>query len=123
MEIRKMRRETAVHLFGKWVVLLPSAQARFDVPNRNVMVVRSKCSREGSSRVALHKQQVWALLPKDTIEPGQARGCYIGKVLSWFHYAKIVVRPKTEDSQHLIEHLAVLPCDANLRLKVRLMFL
>jgi len=40
MEIRKVGRDAAIDLFGEGIILLLRAQACFDVPNRNVVVVR-----------------------------------------------------------------------------------
>ena len=55
MKIRKLGRKAAVDFFGKGIVFLPRAQAGFDVPNRNVVVVRSERGGKGRGRVPLHK--------------------------------------------------------------------
>ena len=65
-EIRHVGSEAAVDLFGEGIIFLPGAQAGFDVPNRNVAVVRSERGGKGRSRIALHKHHVWAFPPQDS---------------------------------------------------------
>ena len=86
MEIRKVGREAAVDLFGKGIMLLPRAQAGFDVPNRNVIVIRSERAGKGRGRVPLHKHQVRAFVPQDPVEPCQAGRRHLGKILPRLHH-------------------------------------
>src|ERR1700722_10735212 len=123
MEIRKMRGEAAVDLFGKRIMLLPRAQACFDMANRYVAVVRSKRRSKGRGRVSLDKEQGGAFPSQDRIESRYTRRRNVGKALSSLHHSQIIVRAQAENSQHLVEHFLVLPSDADLGLEVSPMLL
>ena len=86
MEIRKVGRDAAIDLFRKGIILLPGAQACFDVPNRNVVVVRRERGGKRSGCIPLHKHQARAFVPQDPVEPRQAGRRHFGKALSRFHH-------------------------------------
>ena len=63
MKIREVSREAAVDFFWKWIILPSRTQAGFDVPNWNVVVVRSERGGKGRGRIPLHKHHGRAFLP------------------------------------------------------------
>ena len=73
--------------FRKWIVLLPRAQAGFDVPNRDMVVVRSERGGKGCGRISLDKHQGRAFLAQDPIESRQAGRRHSSKVLSCLHHS------------------------------------
>ena len=99
---------------GKGSLFFPGPQAGFDVPDRNMAVVRSKRGSKRRSCVALHKHHVGPFPPQDSVHPGHTGCSHVCKTLSRLHDPKVIVGPQTENLSHLIEHFPVLPGNANL---------
>ena len=66
--MQKVSCEAAVDFFGEGVIFLTRAQTSFDMPNRNVVVIRGERSSEGRRRIALHKNYVWAFVLQDPVK-------------------------------------------------------
>src|SRR5262249_26693966 len=98
MEVRKMRSQAAVDLFGERILLFSRTQTGFDVANRDVAIKRSQRSSKGRCRIPLHKDQRGALPPQDRVQPRHARGRDIGKILARLHHSQIVVWSQAENS-------------------------
>ena len=73
MKIRKVGRKATINLFGKRIILLPCAEAGFNVSNWNTVVVRAEGGGKGRGRVPLYKHQARAFVAEDPVEPRYAR--------------------------------------------------
>ena len=88
-------------------------QACFDVADRDLQVETGQSGHEGGRRVAVDEDNVWSDRFEDFLDAVQDVRRDVEQRLLVLHNREIVVRHDSERFQHLIEHLAVLPGDAD----------
>ena len=85
------------------------AQARLNVAHRNLQVEARERSGEAGRGIAVYEHDIGLLVLEDRLELEQHVARNVEQSLSRLHDRKVVVGRHTEDAQHLVEHLAVLP--------------
>lgn len=85
------------------------AQARLNVAHRDLQVEARERSGEAGRGIAVYEHDIGLLVLEDRLELEQHVARNVEQSLSRLHDRKVVVGRHTEDAQHLVEHLAVLP--------------
>ena len=83
---------------------------------RHLFIKGSQAGRHGGGGVAMHQQQVVALALQDAAQAQQNMAGDVGQVLPRLHDVEVVVGLDAKQIKHLVKHLPMLRCDANLRL-------
>ena len=84
------------------------AQAGLDVAHGDLQVEARKCSGEAGRGVPVDQDHVGPLVLEDRLELEQHVARHVEQRLAGLHDRQVVVGRHAEDSQHLVEHLAVL---------------
>ena len=108
----------AVELLRPGAVEVPRAKARLDVTHGDLEVERRERRREGRGGVAVDEHDVGALFLKNSFNLKQHVGRDVEERLPRPHDGEVVVGGHAEHGEHLVEHLAVLPGDADDRLEL-----
>ena len=108
----------AVELLGPGAVEVPGPEARLDMPHGDLEVERRQRRREGRGGVAVYEHDVGALLLEDGLNLDQHIRGDVEQRLARFHDREVMVGNDAEHGEHLVEHLAVLPGDADDRLEL-----
>ncbi len=111
--------QVPVHLLRERAVTVPGAQASFDVTHRNLPVVGCQARDEGRRRVAVNEYQVRGRLQQQSVQTLDQTRRQACQVLARAHDIKINVGLDLEESEHLVEHLAMLRRDEHQRLDGR----
>jgi hypothetical protein len=105
--------QLAIDLFREGLVLVPSAQAGFDVGNFDALIESRQRTHQRRRRIALHQHPVGFFLRKHAVELHECAGGDLGQRLICRHQIQVVIRRDGKEREHLIEHLAVLSRDAD----------
>jgi hypothetical protein len=105
---RESRNQAAIGFFGKRIVNVVAAQARFDVTDGNFAIVGSERGAEGRGRVSLNKDHVRAKSVAGIFDRVDDAAGQQAERLIRAHHVQIEIRDDIEMLQHLIEHRAVL---------------
>lgn len=98
----------AVELLGPGAVDVVRAQASLHVAHRDLQVEARERGGEAGRGVAVDQDDVGPLALKDGLELDQHVARHVEQRLAGLHDRQVVVGRHVEDSQHLVEHLAVL---------------
>lgn len=110
----------AVELLGPGAVDVVRAQARLDVPDRDLQIEARQRGGEARRGVAVDEDHVGPLALEDGLELEQHVAGDVEEGLARPHDRQIVVGLHAEHPQHLLEHLAVLAGHADDRLELAL---
>ncbi len=114
-----LRHERSIRFLWEGRRQVPGPQSRFDMTDRHARIKGRQRGRQTGGRIALHQHDIRPFLVQDIPHRQQHAGCDVEKILSRLHYIEIVVRNDFEQSQHLIQHLAMLPAGANCAVNAR----
>lgn len=95
-----------------------SAQARLYMPHGNLQVEASESRRKARSRVAVHEDHVRPLFLENRLQLQQHIARDIEQRLPRLHDCQVMVGNHIENTQNLIEHLAMLTRHGHNRLKL-----
>jgi len=112
---RELAGQAAVHLLGERVVGAAGAQPGLHVPDRNLLVERRQRRRHAGGRIALDQHGGGAVFGEHAAQASEGAAGEVGEILLGPHELEIHLRADGEQSQHLIEQLAVLAGDADQR--------
>ena len=110
--------DLAVDFFRKWRMDVISAEAGFDMADRNLLISGSESASHSGRRVAMNKHDVGPLFNKNFLDAGQSGGGDMRKGLVRAHDVKVVVGSDVENFENLVEHVAMLSRDADDRFDV-----
>lgn len=99
----------AVELLRPGAVDVVRAQAGLHMPHGDLQVETRERRGEAGRGVAVDQDNVGPLVLEDGFELDQHVARHVEQRLARLHDRQVVVRSHTEDAQHLVEHLAVLP--------------
>ena len=85
------------------------------MPDRNLLVECRQAGSESRGGIALDEHQFRLQLLQGLFHASQSIGGDIAETLGWLHYIQVYGGGDIEDGQHLVEHLAVLGGDDDLR--------
>ena len=83
------------------------------MPHRNPRVESRQRGGRGSGRIAVHQHHVRLRFGQHAAHPGQHGRRNIVEILPPLHDIQVVIGNDPEQTQHLIQHLAVLSADAD----------
>ena len=98
----------AVELLRPGAVDIARAQARLDVAHGDLQVETCERSGEAGRGVAVDQDNVGPLVLEDGLELQQHVARHVEQRLARLHDRQVMVGSHVEDTQHLVEHLAVL---------------
>ena len=107
------RHRLPVEFLGIGSVDIPRAQSGLHMAHRDAQVIGRKRGGKGGRRVALHKDDIRLFRFQHALESFENAGRYVKERLRVLHNGEIVIRRDGERFEDLIEHLAVLPRDAD----------
>ena len=100
--------DAAIHLLGEGMLEVARAEPRLDVPDAHPSVERREGGGHRRGRVALDEEPVRRLAREHVVETGEdARGERVGRLVG-AHQVEVDVRREAEESEHLVEHFAML---------------
>ena len=115
MKGRDTAREPPIHLLGERRIDVMRTQSRLDMPDRNLMIVRSKRPRKGCRRITVDKHEIRAILLEYFVD-AHHRSCRdVKEGLPRRHDIEVIIRHDVEKMQYLIQHLAMLRRDQRFR--------
>lgn len=98
----------AVELLRPWAVNVMRAKARLDVSHGDLQVEAGERRGEAGRGVAVNQDNVGPLVFEDGLELDQHVARHVKQRLARLHDRQVVVGRHIENSQHLVEHFAVL---------------
>jgi hypothetical protein len=110
VELGNRRGEPTVHLFGERLVLVVGAQPRLYMPERDFVIERRQRGDEGGGRVPLRQHNFSGRLAQHSVQPLQRAQGNLGQRLVGGHDVQVHIGRQVKQAQHLVEHLAMLPC-------------
>lgn len=105
--------DLAVHLFGPGAVDVVGAQPCFDVAHGDLPIECGEGGGGAGGSVAMHEHYVGARFVEHVAHAREHAGGDVVEVLSLTHDVEVVVGTDFKYFKHLVEHFAMLPCDAN----------
>ena len=108
----------AVELLRPRAIEIAGTETSLHMTNGNLQIERCERRREGRGGVAVYEHDVGALLLEGGLNPEQHVGRDVEERLAGPHDGEVVVWDHAEHGEHLVEHLAVLPGDADDRLEL-----
>ena len=106
-------RDLAVHLLGPGAVDVVGAQSGLDVAHGNLLVEGGQGGGRGGGGVAVDEDDVGLALFQHVAHAGEHAGRDVVEVLPLLHDVQVVVGADVKDTEHLVQHLAVLAGDAD----------
>ena len=104
--------DLAVHLLWPWTINVMGAETCLYMGYRYLCIEGGKSSCCGGSSIAMDKDNIRTTLLKDVAKTDENTCSHIGEILSLLHYVEVVVGTDIENLKHLVEHFAMLTCDA-----------
>ena len=115
IQIGERRNEAAVHFFGEGAKLVKGAEAGFDVSNADFFLKCDESSGKGGRGVSLNEQPIGADFAKDRGQGLEdARGKF-ERGLVVLHEIQIVIGRDAKNAKHLVEKVAMLRGDTDMR--------
>ena len=106
-------RNTAVDLLWERLPAVARPQPSLDVADAAASVEGRQRRRGNGRGIALNEHPVGSLLAQDGFESSQDARRHLGRRLVVLHDVEVVLGLNVEDTQHLIQHVAVLGGDAH----------
>ena len=112
MKGRQVPHQGAVHLLRKGGVAIPGAQAGLHMAHCDLLIKGSQRAGKGGGGVSVDQHQVWLFPGKHLLQPQQAFAGDGVQALPVLHDVQVIVGRDGKQSQHIVQHLAVLGRDA-----------
>ena len=113
MQVGNVADERAVHLLRERGIFVPRAQTRLHMADLDLMVERGQGPGERRRCVAMDENEIGLVLLKHLFHAEQGLAGDGGERLPLFHNIEIKISVQMEDLHDGIEHLAVLPGQAD----------
>ena len=106
--------ENAIQFFGKRLLEISCPQACLHMRDRNTSIERGQRPAQCRGRISLHYRQIRYRVSQWLFQCVNYTRRGLTQCLSPLHDVQIVIRGYAEGRKHLVEHVAMLACDADL---------
>ena len=119
IHIREDAGQLTVGFFREGRKQVSGTQACFDMTDLDLLIKSGQRCGEGGRGISVNEHVVGLLLLQYIFQPAEHAGGDVVEGLPALHDVQVVVHRQMEEIDHLIEHLAVLRGEADLRINAR----